>query len=98
MAESIEPRRAVTISEVAQKRGWQTLAQGLLIDVLVAVALVVAAIVPGIETWQQIGDMWPVWLLLVTKSVVQAVVAWVLRRYRDGSGVEPIAPPTEPSP
>ena len=88
-----EPRRATpTINEISAKRGWQTLTQGLLIDVVVAVAIVVGMIVPGIETWDQIGGMWPVWLLLISKSIVQAVVAWVLRRWRDQSGIGPIQP------
>ena len=93
MTDKYVPERAhPTIDQVAQKRGWQTLTQGILIDVAVAVAVVIGTIIPGIETWAQIGDMWPVWLLLISKSVVQALVAWVLRRYRDQSGVEPIRP------
>ena len=83
-----------SLGQVAQKRGWQTLLQGLGIDVLVAIALVIATVIPSIETWNDIGQLWPVWLLLITKSVLQAVVAWVLRRYHDKSGVERISPPT----
>ena len=82
---------APTIPEVAAKRGWQTLAQGLAVDVAVGVALVVGTILPGIETWNDVARMWPAWLLLVAKSVVQAVVAWVVRRYADQSGTD-VAP------
>ena len=77
-----------TISEVAAKRGWQTLAQGLGIDVAVAVALVVATILPGVETWDDVVRLWPAWLLLMVKSCVQALVAWVIRRYSDRSGMD----------
>ena len=80
-----------TIEQVAARRGVQTLTQGLAIDIIVAIALVVMTILPGVETWEDVTRAWPAWLLLVSKSVVQAVAAWALRRWRDASGVE-IAP------
>lgn len=76
-----------TLPEVAKKRGLQTLVQGLLVDVAVAVALVILTILPGVETWEDVMRLWPAWLLLIAKSLVQAVVAWVIRRWGDTSGV-----------
>lgn len=81
-----------TIETIATKRGIQTLLQGLAVDVVVALALVVLTVLPGIETWDDVARLWPAWLLLLAKSVVQAVVAWVIRRWGDSAGVEPIAP------
>ena len=90
---TITPTDQPTIDAIAAKRGWQTLVQGLGIDVVVAVALVVATIIPGIETWDDVSRLWPAWLLLLAKSVVQAAASWALRRWADRSGVEPIAAP-----
>lgn len=75
---------------IAAKRGWQTLAQGLGVDVLVALALVITTVVvPGMETWQDVMTQWPLWLLVALRSVLQAVAAWAIRRWADNSGVEP---------
>lgn len=76
-----------TLPEVAKKRGLQTLVQGLLVDVAVAVALVILTILPGVQTWDDVMLLWPAWLLLIAKSLVQAVVAWIIRRWSDKSGV-----------
>lgn len=82
-----------TIEAIAAKRGIQTLAQGLLVDVTVAVALVVLAILPGVETWGDVIRLWPAWLLLIAKSITQAVVSWIVRRWGDSAGVEQIVLP-----
>lgn len=84
------PTQTPTIEQVSATRGWQTLVQGLGIDVLVAVAVAVA-VLPGAETWADVERLWPAWALLLSKSIVQAVVAWIVRRYADRAGTE-IAP------
>lgn len=73
--------------QIAAKRGTQTLAQGLAVDVIVAIAIVIATIIPGVETWADVARLWPAWLLLITKSITQAVVAWVIRRWGDPAGM-----------
>lgn len=74
----------ITQQQVARKRGWQTLAQSLGIDVAVGVALAVATLVGPWESW---GDVqWAILGFAVAKSIVQAVVAWTIRRFRDNSG------------
>ena len=86
------PNESLTLDQVARKRGWQTAVQGLSIDVLVAVALVVLATLPDATNWAVVRDNWPVVALLVSKSVVQAVAAWVVRRFADQSGFVPAKP------
>lgn len=98
---------SVTLPTVAAKRGRQTAAQGLGIDVVVALALAAATFLPGVSSWEDVKLGWAAWLLLVCKSVVQAVVSWVLRRFGDQSGFadqahevvegEVSAPAVEPS-
>ena len=74
----------ITHAEVAAKRGWQTLAQSLAVDVAVGVALALLSLIGPWEGW---GDVqWSILGFAVAKSVVQAVVAWVIRRWRDQSG------------
>lgn len=90
-----EPRHAApTLPEVARKRGWQTLAQGIAVDILVALALVISTVViPSMESWEDVVRLWPVWLLAFTRSGLQAIAAWAIRRWADKSGtaVEPPA-------
>lgn len=78
---------APTLPEVAAKRGWQTLVQGLGVDILVALALVITTtVVPAMESWESVVTSWPVWLLVALRSTIQAVAAWALRRWVDQSG------------
>lgn len=73
----------LTTAEVAKKRGWQTLGQSLAIDVGVGVALAASTV---IGPWQGWGDVqWTILGFAVAKSAVQAVVAWVIRRWGDKS-------------
>jgi len=82
-----EPRRALETpgrNEVAKKRGIQTLLQSLGIDVAVGLALALATLIGPWESW---GDVqWSILGFAVAKSIVQAVVSWVIRRYADASG------------
>lgn len=71
---------------LAVKRGWQTLLQGLAIDVVVAVALVILATLPALDSWDTLRLQIGVISFTVAKSVVQAVVSWVVRRWFDQSG------------
>ena len=85
-----EPRRAApTLPEVAAKRGIQTWYQGLLVDVIVAIALVVMTdIGPGMQSWDEVATSGPFWLLLLLRSTIQAIAAWALRRWADPSGTK----------
>ena len=78
-----------TLPQVAVRRGIQSAVQGLAIDVAVAVALVLLATLPNATDWRVVRDGWPVVALLVAKSIVQAVAAWVIRRFADQSGYDP---------
>lgn len=79
----------LTLPEVAAKRGIQTAVQGLAIDVAVAVALVVLASLPDATDWAVVQAQAPIMALMIAKSVVQAIAAWVVRRFADQSGFEP---------
>lgn len=73
-----------TRTEVAQKRGVQTLLQSLGVDVAVGLALALATLIGPWESW---GDVqWSILGFAIAKSVVQAAVSWVIRRYVDQSG------------
>ena len=74
------------VETLATRRGWQTLAQGLAVDVVVAVALVIMATLPSLDSWDAARLAWGVVSFAVAKSVVQAVVAFVIRRWFDKSG------------
>lgn len=81
------PRRALelpTQPEVAKRRGIQTLLQSLGVDVAVALALALSVLIGPWEGWEDV--QWAVLGFVIAKSVVQAVVAWVIRRYLDRSG------------
>lgn len=70
--------------EVSRKRGIQTLLQSLGVDVAVGLALALATLIGPWESW---GDVqWSILGFAVAKSIVQAVVSWVIRRYVDQSG------------
>ena len=77
-----------TLPQVAAKRGIQTAMQGLAIDVAVAVALVVLASLPQATDWAVVQAQAPIMALMIAKSVVQAVAAWVVRRFADQSGYD----------
>ena len=79
-----QPVPEPTLTEVAQKRGVQTFLQGLAIDVAVALALVIGTQVAEIQRWEDF--LAPALTLTLTKSVIQAVVAYVVRRFYDQSG------------
>ena len=71
---------------LAVKRGWQTLLQGLAIDVVVAVALVILATLPALDSWDTLRLQIGIISFTLAKSVVQAIVSWVVRRWFDKSG------------
>ena len=79
-----QPVPAPTLPEVARKRGAQTFLQGLAIDVAVALALVIGAEVGKIQSWNDF--LAPALTLTLAKSVIQAIVAYVVRRFYDQSG------------
>lgn len=81
-----------TIDQVAARRGWQTALQGLGIDVLVAVCVLIAASLDELTTRAALVTL----AVAIAKTAVGAAVAWVIRRYADRSGVEEITPPMPP--
>lgn len=88
MTEPVKPERAlpeeptVTLPEVARKRAWQTAIQGLAIDVVVAVAVLVLSSLDSITSKAALVTFG----VSLAKTVVSSVAAWVVRRYSDRSG------------
>lgn len=80
------PATVPSTEVLAVKRGWQTLLQGLAIDVVVAVALVILATLPALDSWDTLRLQIGVISFTVSKSIVQALAAWVIRRWFDRSG------------
>lgn len=79
---------------IAKKRGWQTLVQSLGVDLAVGVALALGTLIGPWEGW---GDVqWAILGFAISKSAVQAVVAWVVRRFVDQSGFRDV--PDRPAP
>ena len=85
-----------TLPEVARKRAWQTAAQGLAVDLVVAVAVLVLSSVDQITSRAALLTF----AITLAKTVVSTACAWVIRRYRDRSGFEASEPvetvPIEP--
>lgn len=84
----------------ATNRGVRSFLTGLAIDVAVGVALVLGTFVVTADSWGTV--QWAVLSFSLAKSVVQAVCAYVLRRFLDPSGIptplppEPVAEPANP--
>lgn len=80
----VEVTPAPTLPEVAKKRGWQALVQGVVIDVAVAVALLILASVDSITTKAGLT----LFLVSLAKTVIIAIAQYVVRRYGDRSGYD----------
>lgn len=75
----------------ATNRGWRSFLQGLGIDVVVAVALVLSTFWVGVNGW---GDIqWAILSFSVVKSIVQAIAAYVMRLWLDPSRIPTPLPP-----
>ena len=60
---------------------------------VVAVALVILATLPALDSWDTLRLQIGVISFTLAKSVVQAVVSWVVRRWFDQSGSSQPLPP-----
>ena len=80
-----------TLPEVARKRGWQALVQGVAIDVVVAVALLILASIDTITSTEGLQ----LFAVALGKTVIIAVAQWVVRRYGDRSGYDADGYPVE---
>lgn len=81
------------LEQDAKNRSVRTFFQGLGIDVAVGVALVLSVAFVGKNSW---GDVeWIVLSFSVFKSVVQAVAAYIMRKWLDKSGFPTPTPPSD---
>lgn len=77
----------------AKNRMLRSVMQGLTIDVVVAVVLAVGSAFATSNGWSDF--QWALLSYSVVKSVVQAVVAFVMRRFIDTSKVPTPLPPAD---
>lgn len=61
----------------ARDRAWRTLAQGVLVDVLIAVGLLFYTAFDEVDGWG--GLQWKVLSFTITKSIIMTVVSYVMR-------------------
>lgn len=81
----------VSLTADAQNRALRSFVQGLGIDVLVAIGLVLATTFDGANGW---GDLeWSILAFSLLKSVVQACASYVMRKYLDRSSIPTPLPP-----
>lgn len=76
----------------ARNRALRTFLQGLGLDVLVAVAMVIATVTTSADAWQG----WAVVGVSLARSVAQAAASYVMRRFLDPSRVPTPLPPDPP--
>ena len=75
----------MNVSADARNRALRTFVQGLAVDVLVALALVVTTVLGSAQGWEDLGCASVGFL--VAKTVAVTAASYVRRRFRDGSGV-----------
>lgn len=78
----------------ARNRALRSLLQGLAIDVLVAVVLVVSTQFGDANGW---GDLqWSLLSFTLAKTVVQSIASFTMRRFLDASSIPTPLPPADP--
>ena len=75
----------MNVSADARNRALRTFVQGLAVDVLVALALVVTTVFSSAQGWDDIE--WSIVGFLVAKTVAVTAASYVMRLFLDGSGV-----------
>lgn len=90
----VEPRRALD----AKNRAGRTALQGLIIDVLVAVALFVTWLLIDANSWDDL-PAWQIIAFSLIKTILMAAASFVMRRYfdRPGGPLLPKDPPGRPA-
>lgn len=75
----------------SENRGIRTFIQGVTIDIAVGVALVLTTFFASTNSWGEVE--WIVLSFSVFKSVVQAIAAYIMRRWLDRSKISTPLPP-----
>ena len=82
---------APALPEVAAKRGWQTLVQGLAVAVIMAALTAFGSSLTA-ASWTEWASSWPIWTWAAFQAAATAGVAWAVRRFADQSGTEVVVP------
>lgn len=91
-----EPEKAA-LAEDATNRSIRTIWQGLGVDVLIAVALLITNILSDANGWGELD--WKIIGFTLVKTVFMAAAAYIMRRFVDTSGIPTPLPPTpQPTP
>lgn len=90
-------RALAALTEDAKNRSWRTALQGLAIDVLVGITLVILSAFATANGWSDF--QWAILGFSVAKSAVQAAAAFIMRRFVDTSRIPtPLPPDPQPQP
>lgn len=84
-------QKAALLERDARNRALRSFMQGLAIDVLVAVAVVVQGVASSHDP-----IMWPVVAASIGRSVAQAAASYLMRRFVDGWKAVPTPLPPDP--
>jgi hypothetical protein len=91
-----EPEQAA-LAEDATNRSVRTIWQGLGVDVLIAVALLITNIFTDANGWGELD--WKIIGFTLMKTVLMAAAAYIMRRFIDPSKVPtPLPPAPQPTP
>jgi hypothetical protein len=72
------------VEQDAQNRAWRTFLQGLLIDVVVAIAAALLVWLPDADLTSAQG--WTIFGVSVGKTVLTAVASYVMRKFKPPTG------------
>ena len=95
----VQPRRALEVKKAdAKNRALRTFIQGLGIDILVALVVLITPILIGANGWEDFAE-WKIILFSVVKTVLTTAASYIMRRFVDqpNSGTLPQDPPGYPS-
>ena len=87
---------ATALQQDAANRAWRSFLQGLGIDVLVALALVVYTVLDSAASWTALE--WNIIGFTLLKTVLITAASYVMRRFMDPSKVPTPLPPATPGP
>ena len=92
-------RRALAITKSdAKNRAFRTFLQGLAIDIMVALVVLITPILAGANSWGDVPE-WKIILFSVIKTVLTTAASYIMRRFVDSKTLAalPQDPPGDPS-
>ena len=88
------PLTVASLTQDARNRALRTFVQGLVVDVVVAVAVI---LLPQLASAHSFADLnWGLLAFLLAKTVVVSGLSYVMRRFGDTSRLPTLVPPSDP--